>query len=309
MKRFIPLFIVLIFLGAGAYFILNTPSSSLQTSQSLFRLDEFDKQKSCARLPLFLYKNGINAPIIDLSQKHYKGIAFYFGPKYSRVLHKKSWERFDALGTYTIDNKGDIYLTPNPFISIKPTTFNLQKAIYKLDGKSAELSRWMVIEEVAPNPTNPYGLISIVYDCDSGYLIASSIDKSSYRGVGGRIYLIDRDKKEILQRVEGFDALTLNILKSRDKKYLIAGSARDGGVYLFRFKEDGKLDKNKIKLFELPTPELKVRKIKVIDKNTLKLEAIKFNYSLVAQSAKKHREEFIAKYDPKTGRWEVKRVE
>jgi len=305
MKKFIPLILVLILLTGVGYFVLNdNPPHPEKKDYKVAKLDEFTKSKSCARIPTFLYKMGIKRPIIDLSQQRYKGIAFYYGTKFNRVLHKKEWERYDALGTYTIDKVGNIYLTPNPFISIKPTTFNLQKAIYKIDSVSGKLSRWLVIDEVKPNASNPYGLISIVYDCDNNSLIVSSIDRSNYKAQKGRIYKIDPKTKNVEKLVDGFDALTVNILHTKKEKFLLAGSARDSGVYAFAFKGE-KLTPNAIKLFELPNPSLRVRKIKVIGKNRLKIEAIKFNYSLVAESAKKQRVMYIATYNLTNSTWQI----
>jgi hypothetical protein len=302
MKRFLPIFLVLVILGAGAYFVLNDNSNLSKTKnqdikKQNFVLKEFTKPKNCARIPNFLNKLGINRPIIDLSQEKYTGIAFYYGKNFSKVLHKKQWEQYEHLGTYALDEKGNIFLTPNPFISIKPTTFNLQKAIYKLDSNSAKLSLWLKIDEISPNSLNPYGLISIVYDC-SGNLYVSAIDKSNYKEQKGRIYKIDIKTKEYKKIIENFDALTINFIEIEGKKYLIAASARDNGVYLF-------VNNKPIKLFKLPDPNLRVRKIKVLGKNSLKVEAIKFNYSLIAQTTNKQREIFVIKYNKNVKKWEI----
>ena len=305
MKKILPLLAVVIVLVGAGYFVLkdNTAQDS-NANVDNFKLEEFGKIRSCSRMPSFLYRIGIKRPVIDLTQLHYKGIAFYYGAKFNRVLHKKEWERYDALGTYTIDNYGNIYLTPNPFISIKDTTFNLQKAIYKMDSKSGQLTRWMEIDDIKPNSANPYGLISIVYDCDNKTLVASSIDESNYKSQKGVIYQIDPKNKDVINRVEGFDALTVNLLHSKNHKYLIAGNARDNGVYAFEYN-NGKLDTKAHKLFELPNPRLRVRKIKIIDKNRLKIESIKFNYSLVAETNKKQRYEYIATYNPTNSTWSI----
>jgi type VI protein secretion system component Hcp len=58
-----------------------------------------------------------------------------------------------------------------------------------------------------------------------------------------------------------------------------------------------------LKLFNLPDASLRVRKIKVIGKNMLKIEAIKFNYSLITQTTKKQREIYTANYNLSTNRW------
>ena len=305
MKKILPVLLVVLLLAGVGYFILNdSPTDEKQETTQALKIEEFNKVRSCARIPTFLYRMGIKRPVIDLSQMHYKGIAFYYGAKFTKVAHKKEWERYDSLGTYTIDGSGNIYLTPNPFISIRPSTFNLQKAIYKMDSKSGKLTRWMEIDDVKPNPNNPYGLISIVSDCDNKMLIASSIDESNYKAQKGVIYQINPKTQDIVNRVGGFDALTINILHTKDSKYLIAGSARDNGVYTFAFKGN-KLTSTPHKLFQLQNPMLRVRKIKVIGKNRLKLEAIKFNYSLVAETNKKQRFVYTTTYNPTNSTWQI----
>ena len=308
MKRFLPILIVVLLLAGASYFLLfNEEKQEGAAAPKQLVLEDFDKVRSCAMLPLFLYRNGIRRPVIDLSQQHYKGVAFLYGPKFSKVLHKKSWERFDALGTYTIDRYGNIYLTPNPFISIKASTFNLQKAIYKMDKLSGELKRWMELDDVEPSASNPYGLISVLYDCKDGTLWASAIDKSSYKGSRGRIYHIDPKNKKVLDKIENIDALTLAWLNTKKSRYLLMGSAIDNGLYAFAF-ENGKIVKSPLKLFELPNPKLHIRKIKVSGKNRLYIEAIKFTYSLIAETTKQLRTHYMAVYDSDKKKWNIKEL-
>ncbi len=303
MKRFLPIVFVFLILLVGAFFILKEPqkqNNTITTQQNIY-FTSFTKTITCAKIPNFLYKANIMHPIIDLSQIHYKGIAF-IDAKSRKVMHKSSWERFDALGTYTIDKKGNLYLAPNPFISIKPTTFNLQKAIYKLDSQSGKLSRWMVIDEITPKPQNPYGIVSVLYDCKDNTLWAGAIDKSDFKGEKGRIYHIDIKNKEILEKVPNFDALTLAWAMSNKGKILLAGNAYTNALYAFIFKNNH-INPKPIKLFELPNSTLRIRKIKVIAPNKIYLEAIKFSYSLIAQTAKKQRTIFIARF--KNNKWEI----
>jgi len=308
MKRFLPIFIVILLLAGASYFLLfNEEKQEIAAAPKQLVLEDFDKVRSCAILPPFLYRNGIRRPLIDLSQQHYKGVAFLYGPKFSKVLHKKTWERFDALGTYTIDRYGNIYLTPNPFISINASTFNLQKAIYKMDKESAKLERWMEIDEITPTASNPYGLISVLYDCKDGTLWASAIDKSGYKGSRGRIYHINPKSKEVIEKIEGVDALTLAWLHTKKRRYLLIGSAIDNGLYAFRF-ENGKILKSPRKLFELPNPKLHIRKIKVAGKNRLYIEAIKFTYSLIAETTKQLRTHYMAVYDSDKKKWNIKEL-
>ncbi len=308
MKRFLPIAVVIALLALASYFLLIKDSGNgKQETKKVLLLGDFNKKRSCAKLPQFLYTAGVKRPLIDLSQQRFKGIAFLYGSRFSKVMHKKSWERFDALGTYTIDNRGDIYLTPNPFISITAATFNLQKAIYKLDSVNGTLERWMVIDTIAPSANNPYGLISILFDCKDNTLWASAIDKSGYKGSRGRIYHIDPSKKEIIESIPNIDALTIAWLYTKDSRLLLYGSAVDNGLYALSFKGN-KIEKSPVKLFNLPNPKLHIRKIRVVGKNSLYLEAIKFSYSLIAETDKRQRVHYSAKYIEQEKKWIIKEM-
>jgi len=305
MKKLIPIIAVISILAAASYFLLFNTTPTPKEAKNRFKILSFTKTRSCSSLPKFLYKAGIKRPIIDLSQDHYTGIAFYYGIEFKNVLHKKSWEKFEHLGTYTIDKNGDIYLTPNPFISIKPTTFNLQKAIYKMDSSSGELQRWLEIDDIKPTSTNPYGLISLTYNCDDKTIFASAIDKSNYKGSKGRIYHINPKDKSYEVVIKNFDALTLRIIKTTGQKLLLAGNALDNSLYAFELKNNI-ISQTPHKILSLPNPQLHIRKIKVIGNNKLKLEAIKFSYSLVAATQKKTRFIYTAKFNPKSNSWSIK---
>ncbi len=52
-----------------------------------------------------------------------------------------------------------------PMISIEKDTFEAQHWIYEMDRKG-DLTKWLRIDEVVPSNSNPYGIISLDYDCD-----------------------------------------------------------------------------------------------------------------------------------------------
>ena len=268
-------------------------------------IGSFERQKMCARPPQFLQKLKIPQPvIIDLSQKRFKGIALLYGKDFKKVLHPKQWEQYEHFSTYTVDEVGNIYLIPIPYISIHPTTFNLQKNIYKLETKTGKLSIFMHFEDVLSNANNPYGLNAIVYDCEDKTLWVATIDKSDYQSQKGVIYHIDPHNKKILQKVEGFDVLTMQIMRSQKGKYLLVGSARDSGLYAYPIHK-GKLSNMAEKLLELPSVNEHIRKIKIEKKNTLKLQSIPFSYTLIAQTAKEDRSHYKAIWNQKIEHWEI----
>jgi len=266
------------------YNIKNRTTSNTKKIKKTNNIGSFQKTSTCIRFPYFLSKLRVPQPIaIDLSQQHYKGLAFLFGRGFNRAVHKKSWERFDYFGGYALDRSGNMYLTPMPFISIKPYTFNLQKNIYKLNSKTGKLDIWLTIDKVKTTSNNPFGITAIVYDCDNNTLWVSSIDKSDYFHSKGTIYHIDIASKKILQKLKGIDALSLQLIQTTKGKYLLAGLAKDNTLIALEIKNN-KLLSNPIKLFSLPNKEEHIRKINIVAKNHLKIQTIPFSYSLIAQT-------------------------
>ncbi len=312
MRKYFSIIIALFIVALAAYFTLNNSNDAKKTTQRITQITDpdigtFGKQTRCGRSPQFLKQKGIPQPVlIDLSQKHHQGIALLYGNGFKKTLHPKEWGRFEHFGTYALDRDGNIYLAPMPYISITPSTFLYQTNIYKLDSKNAELSVWMHLDNILPGANNPFGVISLVFDCDDQTLWVSAIDKSDYRTQKGRIYHIDIKSKSIIDIYEGFDALTLSLLQTNKGKYLLAGSARNNGLYAFSIA-DKKL-KKPIKLFSLPDANMHVRKIKVQGKNLLKLQAIPFTYTLIVQTNTEDRTYYQAFKKRDNGSWLIKKT-
>jgi len=295
MPKYLPIVMTLIIVGLAGYFVVSKKNEHKQIKKVSIQEEKtntigtFAKQKTCAIPPKFLKQMNIPQPvIIDLSQKRFKGIALHHGKEFKQTVHPKIWEQYEHFSTYTVDRKGNIYLVPTPFISILPTTFNLQKNLYKLDSNTGKISIFMHFDDVHPSANNPYGLNAIAYDCDDATLWVASIDESDYASQKGVIYHIDLETKEILQKVEGFDVLSMTLLKSDKGKFLLVGSARDNGLYAYAIVKN-RLEDKAVKLLELPNANEHIRKIKITAKNQLELQSIPFSYTLIAQSAKKDR--------------------
>ncbi len=309
MRRYVPVIISILIVFIATIVVINLKSNNKEIL-NIANIGEFKRIKTCAIQPLFLSKLKIPQPIaIDLSQQQYRGVAFLFGPNLMQSVHPKSWTRFDHFSSYILDQKGHMYLTPMPYITISPNTFTFQKNIYTLNSHSGKLSIWMSIDEVKAGANNPFGLIALDYDCDDNSLWVSAIDESSYSESRGVIYHIDVDSKKILQKVEGFDALSVKLLKSNRGKYLLVGSARDNGLYRYEIK--GKqLSNIPAKVLELSDFNERIRKITIARDNTLRLETIPFAYTLVAETGEDStiRENYYAIWSPTLLKWKIEKI-
>ncbi len=286
MPKYLTVVVSLVIVLATLYYVNKLKEKELAvTVQKVENLGNFKRQKSCAKHPNFLNKLKIPQPIaIDLSQKQHKGLAFLYGKGLSKFLHLEAWEKFDYFSTYALSPKGDMFLTPMPFISVKKNTFEFQKNIYKLDSNSGKLSIWMTLDEVKAGGNNPFGVIALAYDCDDNSLWVSAIDETDYEHNRGVIYHIDVASKKILQKLEGIDALSLKLIKSEKGKFLLLGNARESALNALEIKKH-KLSSELLTLVTLTDNAEHIRKIKIRGKNLLELQTIPFSYTLIAQTS------------------------
>ena len=303
--------VLLMIVGTMIIYKKNQQVTQTQTTINIqHNIGTFGLQKSCVRLPLFLKELHIPQPVmIDLSQQHYKGIALLHGKQMQKVLHPKAWEQYEHFSTYTLDREGNIFLVPMPYISIKPTTFNLQKNIYKLDSRTGKIEIFMHLDDVHPSASNPYGINAITYDCDDNTLWVSAIDETDYDAQHGVIYHIDIRTKELLSRIEGADVLTLMLLKNKKSKYLLAGGARANVLYAYDLKSYEKkkspISFKPIVLFSLPSDNEYIRKIKIRGTNHLEIQTIPFSYTLIAQTGQSDRAIYHAIWKEPTNMWKL----
>jgi len=306
MRRYLPIFIALLLVVVSTILVVHLKQKSKNSPVKIAHIGEFEKKRTCAIQPLFLSTLKVPQPIaVDLSQQKYRGVAFLFGPNLSQAVHPKSWKRFDHFSSYILDKKGNMYLTPMPYITIEPNTFKFQKSIYKLNSHSGKLSVWMTIDEVKAGANNPFGLIALDYDCEDNTLWVSAIDESNYTQSRGVIYHIDIESKKILQKIEGLDALSLKLIETQKGKFLLAGSSRDNALYAYEIKNRS-LSTTFTKVLELPDFNQRIRKIDIGSKNSLRLQSIPFTYTLVAETGEDStvRENYHARWNPSLGKWE-----
>ena len=304
MKK-LPIIISFLLVFFAGYFVYQKKTiTRLNVDIIQNNIGNFTRQKSCVKPPQFLAGMGIGQPvIIDLSQKRFKGIAFLHGKNMQQILHPKIWEQYEHFSTYTLDEYGNIYLAPMPFISIKPTTFNLQTKLYKLDSNTGKIEIWKDFVDVHPSAYNPYGINAVTYDCDDKTLWVSAIDETSYEKQKGVIYHIDIQTRKVLQTLENIDALTLQVIRSDKGKYLLIGGARDSSLYAIEIKK-GRLTEDKERLISLLNSNEHIRKIKIKGENHLQIETIPFTYALIAQSGTRDRKLYHLFWD-KNSSWRV----
>jgi len=304
MHKYISIIISIFIISVAGYMVMHKKQQKRKERIKIDSIGMIHKSDQCGQEGEFFIEKGIMHPVtIDLSQKRYKGIVLYHG--LDQIYHPKSWERFEYFSTYTVDNKGNLYLIPMPFISIRPVTFDLLKNLYRIDTNTGKLSIFMHFDDIKPSSTNPFGLNAIAYDCDNGTLWISAIDESDYQTQKGVIYHIDPKNKKILARFEGWDAFSLAVVKTNKGKFLFLGSAKDSGLYAMKITKNNLIMSKPVKLFDLSNPEEHIRKIKVKEKNRLEIQTIPFTYTLITESGKKERNYYDVYYDEIDDTWDI----
>jgi hypothetical protein len=305
-KKYISIVLSLSIVSILSYIVIDKKEQqqnkniiSIKQINTIYTFDQ------CGAEGKFFLEKGIVQPVtIDLTQKDYKGIVLYYGE--NKVYHPKGWERFEYLGDYVVDKKGNLYLVPMPFISITKKTFDFLKNLYKVDTDTGKLSSFMHFDDVHPSSTNPFGLNAIAYDCNDSTLWVSALDESDYQTQRGVIYHIDPKNKKILSKFEGWDALALTLAYTDKGKFLFMGSAKDSGFYAAKIEKDS--ISKPIKLFEIPNPEEHIQKIIIHENNELEIKTIPFTYTLIAESSNKDGNYYKAAYDKNSKKWSIERL-
>ena len=251
-------------------------------------------QQRCAGVPKFLASLGIRRPIIDLSQQHAKGVLLWYGRGFTQRYHPKAWERYGPMGTFTLDRAGNIYTAPNPFVSIEKETFAQQRRLYRIDGETGTLGIWKTFDDVHPSGQNPYGVVSVVYDCTDDTLWVAAIDESDFHAERGVIYHVDTQDKHVIERIEGIDALTLALGQSENGRVLLVGSARNPSIEAIAISTNNPV---RYLVTHFNEPSLRARKIKIRPNGDLYVEAIPFRYNLVVQSSDRQRTPLSVRFD------------
>lgn len=286
-------------LGFFTFFIAITHIAIAQVNQVI-------NNNSCTKFPSFVGKIGydIAASAFSTTEKNKVGLmlielardkktkAVNANQERQKVYQDATWKQFGYLSSITFDNKGNIYVLPTPFISLlqnKPWQMN---RIMKVDSETGKMSVWMDLKADSTQAiNNPYGLLSLTFDCTDMSIWTSSVYGSSRRKEIGAVYHIDVATKKIIDTLTNADALSLAIsTDEKNARRLYYGSARDGKIFSYLIDNKGALIRNSFRL-ETSLENLglrgddKPRKIRFVN-GAMVVTGKSFNYNLEATSDK-----------------------
>jgi hypothetical protein len=290
-------------------FLLEKPSKKpIDKKEMKSRLNyPVGSVKSCAINPVFPYKHGMKPPLlIDLRQKGYRGVRILENREDGKVLQLPGWSDFGWLGLYTLDNKGNIYLSSIPHESIQHNPVGEQNRILKIDSQTGEMTEFMPLPQKEPSTLkNPFGAMGLHFDCDHGFLYVSSVAGSTMKKVTGSIFQIDLNTKEIVSRLENVDAIGISTFNTTNGKRLYFGDARKPEIRSVGLDNEGRFIHDirlEFSLLDQPGGAFdKAHRIQFME-NIMEIKANDFNFTLAA-SSDPQRNIYRFRYDPGTDSW------
>ncbi len=197
---------------------------------------------TCQRQPRFTAELGLVGSAIGTSIEGVKGLAVVdpSQPAPEGVYQHESWDDFGYLGPFTYDAEGNLYTAPVPLVSLEENPLGEQNRVLRMDTSSQVLSLLVELPPAAePSSTNPYGVVGLAYDCETGSLYAASLAGSTAGEELGRIFQIRAADGQVLDVYEGADAMGLGVFRGSSGKRLYLGRTRSPEVQSLALDEAG----------------------------------------------------------------------
>lgn len=224
-----------------------------------------------------------------------------------RYYQHPSWKNAGWLSPIQLDQAGNVYTAPAPFINVLNNPQQKQNTIYKVDAATGEMSEFFQIplpDSLSNN--NPYGVLGLLYFCEGNILYASTIAGSDRHVIRGGIYAIDLKNKKIIDHLSQLDAIGMGISYVTGERKLYFGTGRSSEIFSVSINENGKFIGKPELAFTLeglgPRGDDKVRRIRADENGNLLVYGIEFNYNLIAAREKPETQyQFV--YNPDQQKW------
>lgn len=211
--------------------------------------------------------------------------------KINRSIQHPSWRKAGWLAPILIDETGNIYTAPAPFINILDNPLANNNTIYKVDSKTGVMDAFMQLPSAdSINADNPFGIIGMVYLCETGTLYVSTVAGSRRYEENGHIYAVDIKTKKVIDEIAHTDAMGMGISYITGQRKLYFGTGRSSVVYSVALSGNGKFSGSPEAVFTLqdlgPRGDDKVRRITSDQYGNLSVHGIEFNFNLIAPREK-----------------------
>jgi len=255
---------------------------------------------NCKRNPVFIQSMGFNPAksYLSTSEERTMGLVLIEaeqpGNPQSRkvkIVQHPSWRKGGWLAPILLDEKGNIFTAPAPFITVYNNLIANNNTIYKVDNTTGEMSEFLKLPFAdSINPENPFGIIGMAYLCETHTLYVSTVAGSRRYEERGNIYAISTESGGIIDKLAGTDALGLGISYITGSRELYFGLARNSDIMSVKLNSKGKFSGDAKKVFSLagigPRGDDKVRKIRSDQNGNLVIHGMEFNFNLIAPREK-----------------------
>lgn len=214
-----------------------------------------------------------------------------------------TWTMGGYLGTFVLDNAGNLYTAPSPRISLIDNPPDGANIIYKVDTESGVMSEFLRLPPAAPPPSeNPFGILALSYDCDTHSLYVTSVMGSTRGQQLGRIYRVDLGTGKIADQYDEVDAFGVASYNLPTGKRLYFGAARTPEIYSVALDGRGNFWGEPRLEATLQGAFGKPRRIDFNTRGEMQVRGIDFNFTLSATSEDR-RTDYVFGYDDANKKW------
>lgn len=230
-----PKFLIFVFLGflivgaAAVYFYANAAKRTLKP---------FGVTVGCQQIPVFVRGLGFgNQAALSTSDQFLQGLILVEG---ERKYQHPSWKSAGSLAPIQRDQAGNVYAAPAPWIDTLENKPDEQNKVYRVDAATQEMRLFADLPRRAkPTEENPFGVLGLAFDCDTGSLYAATVSGSTRRETNGGLHQIDVKTGKVVSSKQGIDAIGLGVFNSTRGKRLYYGLARESEIWSVDLNDDG----------------------------------------------------------------------
>lgn len=269
----------------------------------------------CKRLAAFIQSTGFDKrrTAFSTAERKTKGLALVEFPltaqEQKRIYQHPSWKMAGGMGPLAISEDGSVYAAPIPIVNVFENKPEKQNIIYRVDPASGEMKSFIELPLAKnPSPENPYGILGLSYDCETGILYAATVSGSTRADEVGRIYSIQtRKTAKVIDQIDNIDVMGIDLAYFNEQKTLFLGKARSSNVFSVAVNDDGRFMSKPVLQLNLaglgPRGDDKARKLRFDKSGNLVVFGVEFNYNLIAPSEKQETM-YSFQYNITSQRWE-----
>lgn len=272
-------------------------------------------QNTCTRQPEFIQQLNFDLTRSGFSTSDRLNMGIIFAEfkdprnpgEYTRIYQHPSWKSAGFLGSIIFDEAGNIYVAPLPVVNSLHNPAEEKNTIFKIDHNSGVMEKFLDLPvESRYDPRNPFGIVGMAYDCDTRSLYVSTLEGSDENHENGKIFSINISNGKAELILDHFDALGLATYTIKGQKQLFYASARSSIIYAMNLslsKDTNEVANPVIDLTGLgPRGDDKARKLKFSTDGKLHVNAVEFDYNLIAPTVKQEAV-YTYVYDSQQHRW------